>query len=248
MRFIIRIFQVLFSIYALLVFVSTFFIAFPVYFLIFNLFDKRKAPRVAHSVSRCWAHFLLFFFLIRVKVQDKRYIDPRRAYVFVSNHQSQLDILIAAVSSFNTFRFLAKAELTKLPVLGYIIKRLYVPVERKSKTERTKSVDTMRRSLQEGVSVYIYPEGTRNKTDKPLLDFYDGAFRLAIENQAPLAVLTIGDSRRLLNPLKFMDLRPGIIHCTWDKPIETTGMTLDDLPALRDKVRNIMLSRLPNKF
>jgi 1-acyl-sn-glycerol-3-phosphate acyltransferase len=241
---ILRIFKFIFSLYALIFFLLTFFIAYPTYFLIFNIFPKDKAPRVAHTVSRIWAQVLLIFFLIRVKVQNRSLIDPRQTYVFVSNHQSQLDILIAAVSSYNTFRFLAKAELTKLPVLGYIIRNLYVPVARKSKAERTKSVDNLRRSLNEGVSVYIYPEGTRNKTDKPLLDFYDGAFRLAIESGVPLAVLTVKDSRKLLNPLRIMDLSPGIIHCVWDQPVSTAGMTPDDMPELKEAVRNIMIKRL----
>jgi 1-acyl-sn-glycerol-3-phosphate acyltransferase len=239
-----RILKLVFSLYALLAFVATFFITFPAYFIIFNIFSKQKAPHVAHSLSRLWARVLLVLFLIRVKVQNRSYINPEDTYVFVSNHQSQLDILIAAVSSFNTFRFLAKAELTKLPVLGYIIRNLYVPVERKSKAERSRSVDNLRRSLDEGISVYIYPEGTRNKTDKPLLDFYDGAFRLALETGTPVAVLTIQDSKRLLNPLRLMDLSPGIIHCVWDVPIPIRGMTSANLESLKTQVRNLMQERL----
>jgi len=171
-------------------------------------------------------------------------IDPKRTYVFVSNHQSQLDIPSFACSNKNTFRFLAKAELTRIPILGYLISKLYITVKRENRTDRMKSLEVMMDNLREGISVFIYPEGTRNRSDKPLLPFHDGAFRLAIEAQAPLAVMTVIDSKKLLSPVKGIELSPGVLHCIWSPVIETKGMNHNDVPALKERTRQLMLDIL----
>ncbi len=241
---VIRFFKVLFTIFAALFFIVTFFIFVPVYFLIFTFFPDKKAAHIAHGLSRIWAKTLFTVFLVRARVKNKNYIDPKQTYVFVANHQSQLDIPSYALSCKNSFRFLAKIELTKIPLLGYVIRRLYIPVDRKDKIARAKSIENMKNSLREGISVFICPEGTRNRTDQPLLDFHDGAFRLAIESQLPLAVLTVKGAEKLLTPLRPLELSPGVIHCIWEKPIQTSGMTMADLPKLREQARNLMLGNL----
>src|SRR5579872_3251254 len=168
-------FRIFFGIYALLIFLCSLIVVIPAYFIVFNLWSKPRAPHVAHRISRAWAEFLFVAFFIKVKVEGKEKINPKRTYVFISNHQSQLDIPLFARACENTFRFLAKAELIKIPLLGYIIKNLYITVKRGDKTDRGKSIEAMSSSLYEGVSVFICPEGTRNRSDAPLLDFRDGA-------------------------------------------------------------------------
>jgi 1-acyl-sn-glycerol-3-phosphate acyltransferase len=102
----------------------------------------------------------------------------------------------------------------------------------------------MQNSLRENIGIFICPEGTRNKTKEPLLDFRDGAFRLAIQAQTPLAVMTIVNSGKLLSPNRPIELAPGTIHCIWSEPISTIGMTEYDVPALREKARAIMIDTL----
>ena len=171
-------------------------------------------------------------------------IDPSQTYVFIANHQSFLDIPAYAIACNNSIRFLAKVELTKIPLLGYVIRKIYITVDRKDKAARLKSIENMLDSLREEISVFICPEGTRNRTEKPLLDFHDGAFRLAIESQLPLAVLTVKGAEKLLSPLRPLELSPGTITCVWAKPIATSGMNIDDLPRLKEEARNLMLAIL----
>jgi len=103
----------------------------------------------------------------------------------------------------------------------------------------------MRKSLDEGISVFLCPEGTRNKHEEPpLLDFRDGAFRLAVATQTPIAALTVLNTGRKLSPLRPIALAPGTLHAVWSEPIETKGMTLDDVPALKEKVRTQMEAHL----
>ncbi len=235
----------LFGIWAILIFSISMVIAGILYFLIFKFASRKKAPRLAHQyISRKWAGLLLILYGIRLKIKHADLLDHKAVYVFVANHRSMLDIPAYALSCHHTFRFLAKAELMKIPVLGYIIRHLYISVERKNKAARVKSMDNMNRSLKEGISVFICPEGTRNNTENLLLDFHDGAFRLAISAQVPLAVLTVLHSGKLLPPKKPIELKPGTIECIWSSPINTHGMTEKDIPDLRLKVIDLMKKEL----
>jgi 1-acyl-sn-glycerol-3-phosphate acyltransferase len=241
----IRLLRTLLGLYAGLIFSLSLLIVTPCYLLVFLFAPKHKAPHIAHRfISRRWAGSLLPLFFIRIKIKNGELIDKNKTYVFIGNHRSQLDIPAYAVACRNTIRFLAKEELTKIPLMGYIIRKLYISVNRKSKEDRQRSLNAMLESLRDGISVFICPEGTRNKTSEPLLDFRDGAFRLAIESQLPLAVLTIKNSENILSPLRPIELSPGVIECIWSAPVETKGMTENDLPALKETAKNLMLKSL----
>jgi len=222
----------------------SFFIFFPCYFIVFNIYPKEKAPKIAHRLSQLWARTLFAIFFIRVRIVNAQFIDAQKTYVFIGNHRSFLDIPAYAIACKNTIRFLAKVELTKIPLLGYVIRKTYISVDRKDKAARLQSINNMLDSLKEKISVFICPEGTRNRTERPLLDFRDGAFRLAIESQLPLAVLTVKGADKLLSPKRPLELSPGIITCIWSKPIDTLGMTMDDLETLKEKARVLMIAEL----
>lgn len=240
-----RALRFIYGILAAIAFSISLLIVVPCFVFVFSFYPETQAPHIAHkNISRRWAKLFYILFLIRVKIKGKEFIDEKKTYVIIANHLSQLDIPAYAMACRNTIRFLAKAELTKIPLMGYIIRKLYLSVDRSNKEARARSMHNMRKSLVEGISVFICPEGTRNRTEQPLLDFKDGAFRLAIEAQVPLAVLTVLDSQKLLSPLRPVELAPGTIHVFWDKPIETKGMTEKDIPALKEKARALMLSHL----
>jgi 1-acyl-sn-glycerol-3-phosphate acyltransferase len=243
-----KLLQALFALYALLVFIVTLLIFFPVYIFVFLFFDDKKAPRIAHRASNVWAKILFIAFLIRYKISNKEIIDRNKAYIFVANHRSFLDIPLFALSCKNTFRFLAKAELTKIPLLGYVIKKLYITVKRGDKTDRHRSMDAMKNSLDENVSVFVCPEGTRNKTDKPLLDFKDGAFRLAIATKTPLAVLAIWNTEKLYSPKATYLLKPGKVFGRWVDVIDTSAMNDGDLNLLKERVKKKMEEVLVTKL
>lgn len=241
----IRILRFLFGIYAALIFIITMLLVVIAFFLIFTFAPKKKAPHWAHRyVSYNWAATLFIFFLVRWKIRNAHLIDRKENYVFVANHRSMLDIPAYALASKNTFRFLSKAELAKIPVLGFIIRNLYITVDRKNKNDRARSMEAMLQSLRDGVSIFICPEGTRNTTSQPLLDFRDGAFRIAIEAQVPVAVLTIRNAEKLLSPKRPIELRPGKVELIWSKPIPTRGMTMGDLEKLKGMARDQMLLHL----
>lgn len=195
--------------------------------------------RAGHRISRNAAHVLFFFFATRIKVENASWVKPTDVYIFVANHSSLLDVPAVAMITPNTFKFLAKHELTKIPLFGYIIKNLYFSVKRTDKDDRARSMDAMKECLERGVSLFIFPEGTRNKTNEPLAYFYDGAFKLAIHSSKPLMVCTILDSKKLLNG---SSMRPGTITCIFSNPIIPAAD--DTVETLKDRVRVEMLRKL----
>ena len=234
----------LFAIYAILIVVFSHLVVIPAYFFVFIFLPKKNLPVNAHKVSRFWATLLFTCFFIRTEVKGKKLIDPNKAYILITTHNSQLDIPLFARACSNTFRFLSKIEVTKIPLMGYIVKRIYITVDRKSREDRVRSVEKMKSSLlDEKISIVLFPEGTRNRTHKPLLDFKDGAFRLAIDTQLPIAVLTILNARDFLPATKF-EMKPGTIHAKWSEPIETKGLTAKDVPMLKEKVKALLLKNL----
>lgn len=237
----------LFACYAIVVVIISCIIVIPCYLVVFNFFPKNSAPYTAHKLSRFWARFLFTFFFIRLDIKGKELIRPEQPYIFVCNHRSQLDIPLFAMACVNTFRFLSKIEVTRVPVFGYVVKKLYITVDRKDIRNRVTSFEDMKKSLlEEKISIILFPEGTRNRTEEPLLNFKDGAFRLAIETQLPMAVLTIYNTKEFLPVGKF-EMKPGTIHAKWDEPIETKGLSLEDIPMLKEKVRDLLLDNLSKK-
>ena len=100
-----------------------------------------------------------------------------------------------------------------------------VIVDRKDNASRRKSYDNMKRVLNDGVDMLIYPEGTRNRTSAPLKSFYDGAFTLAIETQKPIVPVVILNTKKILPAKPSMCLRPGKIILNILPPIFPEGHT-----------------------
>ncbi len=213
------------------------------YALLFTFTGKKYLRQCIWMNCHYLCPFLLKVCFIRLKVHGLEHISSTQPYVVVANHCAQIDILISGASVNQPVRFLAKSEIKNIPFFGYMTKMLAIMVDRNSKESREKSVQYLREELAKGFSLLIYPEGTRNRTDQPLKEFKDGAFRIAIETQMPIAVQTIVGATQLNNP-KGLQLFPGTVSVYWSNPIETKGMSLDDLATLKQRVQNEMLKYL----
>jgi len=225
-----------------LVFISLLMVT-PIYLIIF-LSGGKNADKTAHKLSRIWASWVLISCGVRLIVYNRNLIDPNEAYVFISNHRSYLDIPVAARATTNTFKFLAKEELGKVPLLGYIIKKLYITVRRQSIRDKVMALQKMETELKKGISVWLYPEGTRNKTDEALTEFQDGAFTVAVNTGKPIAILSVYDTREVLDSRSSFQVIPGKVNAWWSEPIETKGLTRKDIPALKERVIELMKTHI----
>lgn len=229
----------IFAIYGIIIFALIIICCIPLYYFVFLTRKGLARDKAGHSISRRAARVLFFLYFSRVKVIHDDYIHPDEVYIFVGNHTTLLDVPAVALATPNTFKFLAKHELTKIPLFGYIIKNLYFSVKRKDKEDRARSMDEMKACLERGISLFIFPEGTRNKTNDQLAEFYDGAFKLALHSRKPIAVCTIINSKKLLNGTS---LWPGTMTCIYSKPFVATDA--DTIDTLKERVRNEMLFQL----
>lgn len=164
--------------------------------------------------------------------------DPRHPYVVVSNHESFADILLLSHLPWE-MKWLSKAEIMRIPFLGWCMRLAGdIPIWR-GKVESAR--DAMARSLEvlkRRVSVLIFPEGTRSIGDE-MLPFKDGAFRLAITAGVPVLPLVVTGTRHALAKHDWR-MNPADATVTVLEPIETTGLTLDDVGALKERVRAVI--------
>jgi len=183
---------------------------------------------------------------IMLKTYGRENIKPHKGYVLVSNHSSYMDIFAnpTSVPLHHLFTYLAKAELGKTPFFGVIARNLAVLVNRKSMESRKKSFTYMKSVLNEGISVFLYPEGTRNKTNDPLLPFFDGAFKLAKDMNVPLIVCTLVNMKKRNNINKMLDMCPGRLYCYIEEPIDVNNYSVEELKHI---TRTKMLERLTQK-
>ena len=141
-------------------------------------------------------------------------------------------------------RILGKAEMAKVPLFGFIYKNAAVLVERGNAEKRAKSVQQLKSVLNKDISIVIAPEGTFNMTHKPLKDFYDGAFKIAIETQTPIKPVLFLDAYDRMGYESLFSINPGRSRSVFLEEIPVDGLTLDDTAALKTKVFNLMQAKL----
>ncbi|MDB5284645.1 MAG: phospholipid/glycerol acyltransferase [Bacteroidota bacterium] len=215
----------------------------PIYAVVLGVFGKKYSMKCVWVNTHYASPFLLMMMGIRLKISGDENVDPASTYVYVANHASQVDILVTAASIPQPIRFLAKSEIKKIPLFGYMTKMLAIMVDRKNKESREKSVHYMIDELKKGNSIFLYPEGTRNRTPQPLKEFKDGAFRIAIMAQTPIIVQTLTGAKTVNDP-KGIQLYPGVMGVHFSKPIETRGLTLAEVPVLVERAKNEMMGHL----
>jgi 1-acyl-sn-glycerol-3-phosphate acyltransferase len=166
--------------------------------------------------------------------------DPRRPYVVVSNHESFADILLISHLPWE-MKWLSKAELFRVPVLGWLMRLAGdIPVRRGEGRSAVEALQRCRKVLETRVSVMVFPEGTRSMTDD-MLPFKDGAFRLAIQAGVPILPLAVSGTGTAL-PKRDWRFGRSVAEVRVLEPIETTGLTVKDVPALRERVRGRILA------
>jgi 1-acyl-sn-glycerol-3-phosphate acyltransferase len=161
-------------------------------------------------------------------------------YVVVINHNSLADIPVSSPWIPGPNKTLAKVEMSRTPLFGMIYKTGSILVDRKKDNSRRESFNKMQETLKMGVHLCLYPEGTRNKTDKPMQPFYDGAFITAIKAQKPIIPGVLFNTGKILPNNKKFWAQPKVVRIDFLDPIPTAGLTLADVVSLKEHVRSIM--------
>lgn len=235
--------QFIYSIYAMILFVIILFLVTP-FVIIASLFGKINGGNAVMKIAHGWADVWLFLIGIYHKRIVEQEMKKSQPYIFVSNHNSYMDIPQMLKAIRRPLRILGKAEMGKVPVFGIIYKACVVPVLRGSAEARAKSVLMLKSVLNKEISIYIAPEGTFNMTDKPLIEFYDGAFRLAIETQTPIKPMLFLDGVNRMHWRSVFALTPGKMRTVYLEEISPVGYTADTVEQLKQKVFELMVQKL----
>ena len=243
MHYLLRPFQWLYCIYALVLFVGIMLIFFP-FMLVASLFGRVKGGNMIYRLCMLWGDIWFFLIFIYHRNYYEQTLDKNKQYIFVGNHISFLDAPLIVKTIRRPIRALGKTEVGKVPVFGFIYKYAVVRVDRSSADNRAKSVRNMKSILKKGISIVVFPEGTFNMTPNPLKGFYDGAFRVAIEAQMPIKPFVSLDSYDRMHYRSLFSLTPGKNRAVFLEEVPVAGLTQQDLPALKQKVYDLMDRKL----
>ena len=213
---------------------------FPIFFIGVNIPNK-KVLRSMHFLPVYVTKVILFLWRVKVDVVNPQLIDPTKQYIFIGNHTSYLDALVSALANDNLKKYIGKAEILDYPILGYLLKKIYVPVKRDDKGSRKWSMDKMETYLDSGASMVIFPEGTCNTTGLPLKEFKMGAFRLSHSLKIPLAISVYKNVKELM-PRKLLSIRPGTVTIVWTKVLDPNAFESPE--DMEQESRRIMLEEL----
>ena len=194
---------------------------------------------VGYKFLWLWSWIFSMLTFIRFSTSGRENFKKGKAYIYVSNHTSFLDIPGLCLAIPGEFKPIAKKELLKIPVFGFIVKAATIVVDRSSHESRKKSVEYAKQVLTQGISMLIFAEGTQNRSTENLQPFKDGAFRIALDTQTPILPMVVIGAGKLMPP-GTVNLRPGKVKIIIGEEISVSGLSLADAKQLKEQTRAVM--------
>ncbi len=205
---------------------------------------SEKTYSLFFKIARVWARFILIGMGFRYSINGTENFEVGKSYMLVANHTSMTDIMLMLLSVKNhPFVFVGKKELVKIPIFGFIYKRVCILVDRENSKSRFAVFERAQNRIQQGLSICIFPEGGVPEESVLLDEFKDGAFRIAIEHQLTIIPITFYDNKKRFS-YTFFSGSPGKMRAKVHAPISTTGKTMKDKIFLKQEVRDIILTEL----
>ena len=206
-----------------------------------SLFDRRG--HFAHGCARTWSWLILATTGVSVEVTGLDHLPRDRTFIFVSNHQSIYDIPVIFATLPYQLRIIAKESLGSFPFLGWHLQRNgHLLVDRRN-PDRAGILRRWRALVGEGLSLIIFPEGTRS-ADGRVGRFKAGSFLLAVEAQLPVVPLSIDGTRHVMRKGRLMT-SPGHARLVVHEPIDTAGLAVSDARQLAERVRDVVARDVP---
>jgi 1-acyl-sn-glycerol-3-phosphate acyltransferase len=243
MRLLLKPLQWLYSLYAHITFVALMLLIFP-FVILASFFGRIKGGNMILRLCILWGDiWFLLIFIFHKKIVESPH-NKTKQYIFVTNHIAYLDSAVLVKAYRQPVRPLGKIEMAKVPLFGFIYRKAIVTVDRSSAENRAESIRILKSIISKGISVMVFPEGTFNLTNKPLKEFYDGAFRLAIETQTPVKPVLFLDTYSRMNYKSIFSMTPGRCRIVYLTEIPVDGLKIDDVQVLKRKVYEIMEKKL----
>lgn len=192
-----------------------------------------------HRIARIWGRGILLVSRVRVSVKGLSQINPSRSYIYMSNHQSNFDIPVLLAHLPVQFRWLAKAELFKIPIFSRAMRGAgYVRIDRFNRESAIQSIKEAAAKMKDGVSVMIFPEGTRSH-DGSIRPFKKGGFVMAVDTGVPIVPVILQGTLPIMDKNSWR-INAGEVSLQIEKPIDTTGYTRETKDELIETVRSVI--------
>jgi 1-acyl-sn-glycerol-3-phosphate acyltransferase len=201
-------------------------------------FDRRG--RVVHRYARLWGRVALLSNRVNVKVEGMDHLKGAGPFIFMANHQGSYDIFALLGHLPFQFKWLVKKELFSIPFFGWTMAAAgYISIDREGTRETLEAMNKAAQKIQEGMSVVIFPEGSRS-SDGTIQPFRKGGFTLAIKSKVPIVPVAITGTREIM-PKDRLTATSGEIRIRIGRPIETKDYFLKDRKPLMELVRETIL-------
>lgn len=188
-----------------------------------------------------WAfRVVLFIAGTKIIVKNKENVPTDTAVLYIPNHRSFFDILITYIQVPRPTGYVSKIEMNKVPLLRWWMKHLYcLFLDRNDIKQGLKTVLTGVEQVKSGISMTIFPEGTRNKTEGTMLPFKEGSFKIAEKGGVPIVPITIVNSSSIFED-HFPRLKSTTVIVDYGKPIYPKELDKETLKTLGSHVRDII--------
>lgn len=204
-----------------------------------NYIKEPQGTEIFRRISKVWMQVFLTLIGCRLIIRGKENFAKGQNYIVTCNHNSFMDVPVTTPFIPGPNKTIAKSEIAKVPVFGTVYKRGSILVDRNSERSRKESFSKMKAVLNADLHMCIYPEGTRNRTDKPLKSFHDGAFKLAIDTGKPIMPTLLFNTKKVLpGSSKPFYLWPAKLEMHFLPPVNVQPD--DTVASLKERVFSIM--------
>jgi len=202
-------------------------------------FFGRDEKKVHFYGAVPWAKTVLWVCGVKVRASGLQNVEPGIPRIYMTNHQSFFDIFALLAYIPIDFKFIMKQELMRIPVFGPAMRRAgYIGIEREDPRKAVRSMKEAAQKIKGGVSVVMFPEGTRS-VDGRLLPFKRGGFNLALKSGCDIVPVAISDSYRIV-PKGSLKIKKGSFGIHIGEPISLKGYGRKNINQLMDRVKEAM--------
>ncbi|MEJ2052831.1 MAG: lysophospholipid acyltransferase family protein [Calditrichaceae bacterium] len=200
-----------------------------------------------NNFIRFWSRTILFVSGIKLEIVGREVVDTKTPTVYMANHGSLFDILATTVAIPGTARFIAKKELFRFPFFAQGMKLTgMIKIDRGNSAKARKTISEAVESMKKGVSVIIFPEGTRSREGN-IKPFKKGGVILAINGKFPIIPMAISGSFHIMKKNNLI-LQKGTIKVHFTERIDTDNFDISDRNKLIEKVRNSIIEKYDPEY
>jgi len=236
MKILKEIFARIWALWGIISFVITFLIIF-IPSMITYLVPDPKGTAIFIKIAKGWMIVWLHLVGCPLKLRGTENFAKNTTYIVTCNHNSLLDVPLSCPFIPGANKTIAKKSFAKIPLFGWFYRKGSVLVDRNSEMSRRQSFEEMKKVLSIGMHMSIYPEGTRNRSNEPLKNFYDGAFKLAVATNTAIIPGVIFNTKKALPGNKFFYFLPCKLKLDFLEPVQVGTLTAEQL---KEKVFAVM--------